>query len=387
MELPKQLRIRTAKDMIDALRSTDSGIRISILRAIVQNPEKAAAYGLSEGLDIVDEMCDQVRNLVESPLRTLVLGALVAYKDPRVREVFKAEINASENAETITLAARYLSGEAEDDDRQTLSCLLLQNNSLTHARAAAYVMATYEHLSVRERLRIAMLGAADADPPGLGDETLTAWSAELHGPHAPRARRMVEAQGEGAFLYLRKRWDLLGDEDKTWLLEWGAAAYPVYTVELILLGLESGSEVVVLASLQAIPAMGASGAIFATHTGRFLGDPNPALRRAAVRAGAADVDWEAALATEENVSVRMEMLMRLAEVEGAVAAPVLIRFIEEGDYRICAAATSALKLIGKDAVELMKPLLKHPQQAVQVAAAQVLISAGEDLWLEEQVIC
>lgn len=381
-----QIRIRTTQDIVEALRSTEPGIRFSMLRAIIQHPEQAAAYGAADGWDLVEELCDQARDLNGSALRTLVLGALVSYKDPRIREVFTKEIHASENAEALSLAARYLAGEVEDGEKHSLSGLLLQNNSLKHAQAAADVMNGYAQLDDRERIRIAILSSEAFNPPCLTEKTEPAWSTELRGPYSSHARRLIEAQGEEAYLFLRKRWDHWGDKDKKWLLEWGACKYPAYAVELILLGLDSGSEELLLAALETISTLGDFGKIFATLTGRYLKNQNPAVRLAAARTGAAGVDWEAALAAEENVSVKMEMLIRLTDEKGAAAAPTLIRLIEEGDYRLCAAATSALKRVSKDVAELMKPLMEHPRQAVQVAAAQVLITAGEDLWLEERIL-
>jgi HEAT repeat protein len=380
------IRIRTTKDIVEALRSADPGIRFSILRAIIQHPEQAAAYGASEEWDLVEELCDQTRNLTDSPLRTLVHGALVSYKDPRVKKIFIKEIHASENAETLTLAARYLAGEVEDGDTHSLSGLLQQNNSLKHAQAAADVMMCHERLSDRERVRIAMLSSEEFAPPGLTDKTEQTWTDELHGPYATQARRLIEAEGETAFLYLRKKWNHLEDEDRKWLLEWGAAKHPAYAVELILLGLDSGSDPLVLAALQAIAMLGEYGKIFTPHTGRHLKNRNPAVRLAAARAGAAGVEWETELMAEDDTTVKIEMLRRLAEEKGALATPALVRLIEEGDWRLRAAATSALQRVSGEVAELMKPLMTHPRQAVQVAAAQVLIAAGEELWLEEQLL-
>ncbi|MDD2273595.1 MAG: hypothetical protein PHP95_02635 [Desulfuromonadaceae bacterium] len=385
MSEKEQLRIRNTKDVVEALRSTDPGIRFSILRAIIQHPEQAAAYGATEEWDLVEELCDQARNLNGSALRTLVLGALVSYKDPRVREVFKKEIHTSENAEALSLAARYLAGEVEGGEKHSLSGLLLQNNSYKHAQAAADVMIGHEQLSDRERVRIAMLSSEEFASPGITDETEQAWATELHGPYVSQSRRLLEAQGEAAFLYLRQKWDRLGDEDKSWLLKWGAVKHQVYTVELILRGLDSSSELLVLASLSAIPVLGEFGIIFKTHTERYLKSQNPSVRSAVARAGALGVDWEAALMGEDDTLVKIEMLLRLATDKGTAAVPTLIRLIEEGDYRLSAAATAALKKLGKDAAEFMKPLMTHSHQAVQVAAAQVLIAAGEELWLEEQL--
>lgn len=386
MSEPGQIRIRTTKDVVEALRSTDPGIRFSILRAIIQHPEQAAAYGATEEWDLVEELCDQARYLNGSALRTLVLGALVSYKDPRVREIFTKEIHASENAEALSLAARYLAGEVEDGEKHSLSGLLLQNNSHKHAQAVADVMMGHKQLNDREKIRIALLSSEEFNAPELTKETEAAWSAELQGPYASHTRRLLETQGEAAFLYLRKKWSNLEDEDKKWLLKWGAEKFPVYIVELILYGLDSGSELQVLAALEAIIVLKEYGKIFATHTSRYLNSQNPAVRLAAVRAGATVGDWEATLATEEVVAVKIEMVMRLAEEKGASAAPALIRLIEEGDHRLRAAATSALQKVSKEVAELMKPLMSNPHQAVQVAAVQVLIAAGEELWLEEQLL-
>lgn len=385
-ERPEQLRIRSMQDIFDALRSPEPRARFSILQAIIQNPEKAAAYGTSDGADLVDELCDHARNLPASPLRTLVLGALVAYKDPRVREIFLMEMHVSGNAETLILASRYLAGEAEDDVKLSISGLLFQNNSIDRARAAANIMAGHGQLSDRERIRIALLSSEGFPAPGLSEETGADWSAELQGPYASHARRLLEAQAETAFLYLRKKWDHLEEENRTWLLEWGADKFPVYIIELILRALDSGSDLLVPAALEAIITLKEYGKIFAIRTGRYLQSKNPAVRLAAVRAGAPIGDWKAALSSENDTAVRIAMLTRLAKEQGAAAAPTLIRLIEEGDYRLRAAATSALQNVSKDVVELMKPLMKHSRQAVQVAAAQVLIAAGEELWLEEQLL-
>lgn len=384
-ERPEQLRICTMQDIFEALRSSEPKVRFSILQAIILNPEKAAAYGTVDGADLVDELCEHARNLPESPLRTLVLGSLVAYKDDRVLEIFLQEI-FSDNAESLTLAVRYLSGEAEETVKPAISGLLFQNNANNRCRAVADVMHAYKQLTNRERIRVAILSTYESTPPILDSTTEDAWLTELQGPYTEHVRRIVETLGEAAFLHLRQKWDRLGDEDRSWLLEWGADKFPVYIIELILQALDSGSELLVLAALEAIITLKEYGKIFATHTGRYLQSKNPAVRLAAVRAGAPVGDWDTALETEDNTAVKIEMVMRLGEEKGAVAAPALIRIIEGGDHRLRAAATSALQRVCRDVAELMKPLMAHPHQAVQVAAVQVLIAAGEELWLEEHLI-
>ncbi len=168
-------------------------------------PSKAAAYGADSSRDLIEELCNQVRHLPDGPLRTLVLGALASYKDPRVREILRKEIHASQNPEALTLAACYLSGEDEDDGRQGLSSLLMQNHSSMHARAAARAMAGYPRLSQRESIRIAVFGIGTLHPPELSAETESIWFKELRGHMGAQARRLMEKQGEAAFIYLKGR--------------------------------------------------------------------------------------------------------------------------------------------------------------------------------------
>jgi len=123
-----------------------------------------------------------------------------------------------------------------------------------------------------------------------------------------------------------------------------------------------------------------AGKIFGTKTGRFIKHGKPEIRRAAITAGAVGVAWEAALAEEKDISVRMTLLEKVVEEKGAAAAQVLIKLLEGEDHRLRA---TALQRIGTGLADSMKPLMQHPLPSVQVATAQVLISIGEELWLEE----
>ena len=126
--------------------------------------------------------------------------------------------------------------------------------------------------------------------------------------------------------------------------------------------------------------------MFETFTGRYLSHSDSAVRIAAVGAGVAGLDWEDALAREDDPAVKIEMVGKLPDARGIAAVPALVHLVEDGDFRLRAAATTALQRLGKGAVEGVKPLMEHPAQSVKVAAAQVLIAAGEDLWLKEKIL-
>ena len=132
----ERLHIRDTGDIIKALRSQDMRVRFSMLQAIVQHPEKAAAYGTKGGLDLIDELCRQAGALPDSPLRTLVLGALAGYRDPRILHLFVAVLHSSRSSEALTLAKRYLSDEAEEVVRPAVASLLFHHTSIATARAA-----------------------------------------------------------------------------------------------------------------------------------------------------------------------------------------------------------------------------------------------------------
>ena len=201
------------------------------------------------------------------------------------------------------------------------------------------------------------------------------------GAQAPRGK------GEPAFLHLKGAWQRMSDENKAWLIGWGGRRYPAYAVELILHGLESITGPLLLAALEAISPPGVYGSIFAAHTARHLKNPSQAVRLAAARAAAAGIDWEAALREEGDIQVRVAMVGRLADEKGEKAVTTLVLLLEEEDHRLRAAAASALRKIAPAGAGPAKALMKHPSPAVRVAAAQVLLAAGEELWLEQHVFC
>ncbi len=381
-----QLRIRSAKDLFDAVKSPDPAVRFGVLRAMAQNPAKAASYGAYGGMDVVDLLCEQAVALPPSLLRTMVLGTLGGFRDPRTATLFKKELSMAQDAEIITLSARFLSTEPEEDVHALFSSFLMQDNSPPHARSAANAMARFTGLADAERIRIALLADADFDAPLLDEHTEAFWLKELAGPLGGRARELIESQGEPAFRLLKQRWETLPEDAKEWLLRWGAAVYPAFTIELILLGLDSGRVPLVKTSLECIASLGAAGKMFETLTGRYLSHSDSAVRIAAVRAGVAGLDWEDALAREENPAVKIEMVGKLPDARGIAAVPALVHLVEDGDFRLRAAATAALQRLGNRAVEGVKPLMEHPAQSVKLAAAQVLIAAGEDLWLEKKML-
>ena len=160
-----------------------------------------------------------------------------------------------------------------------------------------------------------------------------------------------------------------------------------FAIELILLGLDSGRVPLVKTSLECIASLGAAGRFRNAH--RQVPVPSDsAVRIAAVRAGVAGLDWEDALAREKGSSGEdrdgWEASGRERHCCGADDRPPRSKKEISGCVR--QPQQAALQRLGKGAVEDVKPLMEHPAQSVKVAAAQVLIAAGEDLWLKEKIL-
>lgn len=377
-EQPRQLRIRTAQDIIDALQSPDAAIRFAVLRAIATNPDRALRYGGTAGCDLIDELCDLAGNLPPSALHTLAHHALSAFRDPRVTAVFKNLFAASSDAALVTLAADYFASEPEEEIRSTVAAFLFQDRSYLHARVAADVMAGFTQLSNRELIRIAILTVKESPQPATDEASDPCWLAELRGMYKSQAQAALEGCDEGGFLLCKRNWDSFDDEEKAWVLAWGAASFPALTVELVLASLDWGRDELLLAALESIALFGPASSMFTPRLGRFLTHENPRVRAVVAGLGGHCPDMAALFYAETDSAVKAALLPGLVRFLGSDAVPLLIGCLEAEDYRLRAAAVAGLTGCAPETVEMVKPLLLRQEQGIRVAAAQVLLDAGEE---------
>ncbi len=381
----RSLHIRTAEDLFEALNSSDPGIRIPLLRAIAAAPEKALSYGCHGGRDLVGELSRQAYEIPDSDLKADLLAALSKFRDPRALNVFKRQIAVSGDPEAIRLAGTYLSLEPEENTKDILPGLLMQERSAFRAGVAARAMAGWKTPSAREAIRVAVYVPDAPPPPSIDEATRRHWLKELEGPQRGRARELLEAQGENAFLHMRGRWADLSTDLKAWLLEWGVRLHPAYAVELLISALEEGPDALRVASLQGISRMKEAKALFRQPASRFLKSEDPALRLAALRAGAMPEAWRQALEKEPDGNVRVELVRLLAEEKREEAAPVLLAALKDADPRVRAASADALAAVGRGVVGELRCLMDGPEAEVRAAAVQALLRLGDERWLEERM--
>jgi hypothetical protein len=379
------IRIRSASELIAALEHEELAVHLAALGAIAADPGRALRYGAADGRDIIAALIDYAARDLTAPHRRIVVEALARFDDPRVPLEMRKQFVMRGSLEIREIAARRLAREPLEEVLSFFAPWLHQDRSLPHARLAALALSGRPELGVTERVRIAVASNGTSDVPPLTADSLDPWLHALSGPFSMTARELLEAQGEPAFVLLfpvRKRLD---EETAEWLMTWGTAISAPRVDELIHEALCGNVPSLQLAALRLVPTRDTRAAFLPALT-RFLSDPTPAVRLAAIRAGAEGLDWAQVIASEPDVAVRVAAIARLAVQEGLPAIPTLIALLSDNDWRIRAQATEALKCLGTDAVEAVKPLTADTRDFVRAAAVQVLLAHEEDLWVEEALL-
>jgi hypothetical protein len=383
----RKLRIRNAQDLIEGLTTPEVSVRLAVLGATGRNPQAALAYGAYEGRDVIDTLIEQATLAQGTAMWDAFAGVLTAFDDPRVEAFFQGVLAEAEEPKLLTLAEGYLSQKPVASLRELLSTMLLQDKSAPRARTAAGLLTSCEIHSSEESIRMALvLELGEWTPPSLDQATAPHWISELHRPFDREARDLLETQGESAFQLLTGHWDALSEENKEWLLRWGSRISSREVDALVCRALEAGQDTLILAALECLAEQGSPSEEYADALHRLVQHPNPAVRLAALRAGAQGIDWREMLARETDRAIRCECISRLAWEEGARAMGDLVHLLETEEWDLRAAATSALIGLGPAAIPPMRRLVEHPAEGVRVAAVRVLVELGDDLWLEEKLI-
>jgi hypothetical protein len=332
-------------------------------------------------MELVDYLFQLLGRTGDSSYRSVLLATLAAFRDPRIPDLFMTEMAGSRDPEQVITAAARLAAEKGEKVRCFMARMLRRNAETTQARMAANILAGFGDLRPEERVRIAVLTDVPFATPPLDDTTERAWLAELAGDAAERAGILLEDFGSEAFLRLRGKWTALDESTRKWLLRWGARDHPLYVIEALAEALKSGPPALVLEALAAISSLGPSAALFQPALGKFVDNEDKAIRIAAIMAGASLTGIQGRIHAEKDTELRLALIARLPEEEGALQA--LVDLLADDSWEIRAAATQALINMGGPALEAVGPLLSHASEKVRASAAQILAAAGAEAWLRE----
>lgn len=383
-EQTAELRIRSAADLERALESPDIAVRLAVLKAVGENAQAAMRYGKHQGRDLVDVLMDQVNTLDNSSLRQAALTVLSLLPGQRVKEALIKELHLSGEPEAIMAAGRRLAEEEPEERRRIFLPFLMQDDDPIKARQAAVALADLADLTPEERLRVALLGTDPAyEPTALEDGTWPFWREALSGIHAEYARQLAQRQGSQAFRELKRRWPELDLANKAWLLTWGSREFALDTVELLARALEQGPEDLALAALQCVPRYHLAAGLFSQAVEPWARHVDPRLRRAAVRAGAKGVDLIALAKAESDEGLRLAAVERLSREGEAGAVEILAELLAAESWRVRSAAAQGLSGLGEKGLDAARRVMEQGSRSARAAAAQVLISQGQEEWLAQ----
>ena len=142
-----------------------------------------------------------------------------------------------------------------------------------------------------------------------------------------------------------------------------------------------------LAAIEAVPLLGGAASLLQPVLTRFLAPERAApLRLAALRSGAPVTValLEECLAQDDSPAVRIEAMRLLATLAGEAALETFLGLLQADDWETRSAAADALaQLPAEPVIAAVRPLVFHEVEGIRVAAANVLIAHGDDIWLED----
>lgn len=367
-----QVSIASGEDMVAALRHPDSAIRTAVLRAIMENPQAAMAYGEVNGRDLVDELlalCDETRGTAE---RWSCVCAVLSLDDPRGGEVAKEAFLTSDPPQIALLAASRLATLPAADRIAFLSPVVMGPGRQIRCRAAANLLADCRNLEPAVAIRVATLSDHEAPLPPLTEGTLEAWLAELQGPYPQKTKNTLLQRGSGALEALMAMWDRLPEPLRIWIMGQGIERHTPGIAALIrdTIRRESGGELLRVA-LETLPGLVPEEADEGWLAPLCTHD-DPSIRAAAIAAESAPRDWWEALKTEPSRDVRLAMITRIARCGHADDVAPLVRLLADGDWRIRARVTDALVALAPASLPALRTTLEHGSEGARVAAAQAL---------------
>jgi len=159
-----QFQVRCTRELFEALESPDGAIRLAALYAVQDAPETALSFGPYAKRDLLDVLLSQAEGLRGELEWLSWIGALAAFRDPRVVRLFTSLITTESHTELLFALANYLRTERLDPIRIQLGEALMQNGCVARARAVASVLAEWPSLSTGEALRIGLLEPGDNTP-------------------------------------------------------------------------------------------------------------------------------------------------------------------------------------------------------------------------------
>jgi hypothetical protein len=384
-EVRSQFHVRSARELFEALESRDGAIRLAALQAVHKAPETALSFGLYAKRDVIDVLLSQAERFGGELEWLNWIGALAAFRDPRVVRLFTLLIETESHAELLFALAHYLRTEPVDPIRIQLGAALMQNKCVARSRAVAPLLAVCPRLSAGEALRIGLLERRDNAPLPLFSAAVGEWLNELAGPFQSEAQLELQRQGASTLATLVGYWDRLLETAKKWLLEWAAEIDADLVLDPIREVLTKRSEGLILAALEAAANLKDFPTDLEVLIIPLLNHTDEPVRRSAVVACRSASNWRLFFENEPSVLVRQACIAKILDQEGREAVSFALERLANPDWRIRAAAAEGLLSLGKSGVRAAFTLLPEASEPVLIGIARMVIHLGDEDLLDEFV--
>lgn len=380
---PAQFHVRTAQELFDALESPDSMIRHAALQAAQNDPETALSFGLHGGRDLIDVLLSQAERLRGELEWMNWIGALAAFRDPRVFRLFASLITTESHSQLLFALANYLRNQSLDSIRIDLSAALMQNDCVARARAVAFLLAPYPNLSVGEQLRIGLLAPADGSSLPAFSAASDEWLNELTGPFQSETQIELRSQDASTLPSLVEHWGRLPADAKGWLLKWAAEVDADLVLDPMREVLSKSSDSLILPALEAAAKLKHFPADLEVLVIPFLQHSSELIRRAAVITCRTAFDWRRFFEKEPSILVKQACMAKVIDQEGREAAPFALQQLANPDWRIRSAATEGLLSLERSVVREALTLLPDASEPVRIAIGRMVIYLADEDLLDE----
>lgn len=376
--------VRSARDLFQALESGDVKTRLAALQAVQRAPETALSFGLCDNRDVLDVLLSQAERYRGKLEWLNWIGALAAFRDPRVVRLFLSLLTTESHGELLFGLAGYLRSESVETIRAPLRSALMQNDCVARSHAVAPLLAHCPGLCSGETLRIALLDPESGIPLPVFPDASEEWLSELAGPFQSQAQLELRRQG-AALAALVEGWDRLRENARKWLLEWAVETNPDLVLSPVREVLGTRSEALLLPALEAAAKLKDIPDDLEVLITQLLDHDDELIRRAAVMACRSTSDWRQLFEKDPSVLVRQACLLKIVSQEGDSAVSFVLQQLANPDWRIRAAAVEAVLLLGKSGVRAAFALLPEAGKPARIGIARMVMHFEDQDLLDEFV--
>lgn len=382
--MTEQISIKTAEDLLDALRNDSLSVRAATLKAITAQPAKAVSVCSRDGRDLFEEMrqlCDRVEN---RSLRPAYIFTLLNMRDARGMALARKEFLATDDSRIVLLTAKKIAALPRPERTAFLAPVLRAGGRPTRTRAAANLLVDCCDLVPDLVLRIAMMSDHELPLPPVDSGNLDRWLAELQGPYPQAALKLLKKIHGGSPSVLLSFRQRLPEAVIIKVLR-ELARHPCDRQREVLWDIVRSADGDVLLwalkCLQSLPG----GAADEHKLEPLYRHEDAEIRAAAIGCGTTQLDWPVILGSEPSEKVQLAVIARIESCEDSGSINFLAALMRSSGWRIRARAARALAALAPESLDVLTKMLSCPEAGVRASACKALRALGREELIKDRL--